>query len=49
MIDKDGNNAINVILGASGNLTITDLKKHIKYAENSKIFLTQLEISNELS
>ena len=50
MVDKNtGMNAINVITGAPSTLTINEVEKHIEVINNSKIFLTQLEIPKEVT
>ena len=50
MIDKKtGKNAINVITGAPSTLTIEQINKNIDKIKNSKIFLTQLEIPNDVT
>lgn len=50
MVDKNtGKNAINVITGAPSTLTINEIDKHIKVIQNSKIFLTQLEVPKEVT
>ena len=50
MVDKkNGKNAINVITGASSTLSIDELNKNIDKIKNSKIFLTQLEISKDVT
>ena len=50
MVDKNtGKNAINVITGAPSTLTIDEIKKDVDKIENSKIFLTQLEIPKDVT
>ena len=50
MVDKNtGMNAINVITGAPSTLTINEVEKHIEVINNSKIFLTQLEVPKEVT
>ena len=50
MVDKNtGKNAINVITGAPSTLTIKEVEKHIEVINNSKIFLTQLEVPKEVT
>ena len=50
MVDKNtGMNAINVITGAPSTLTINEVEKHIEAINNSKIFLTQLEVPKEVT
>ena len=50
MVDsKTGNNAINVITGAPSTLTIDEVNKNLDKIENSKIFLTQLEIPKDVT
>ena len=47
MIDKDGNNAINIISEAAGHLVNNDIDNHIETIKNSEIFLTQMETPDE--
>ena len=50
MVDENtGKNAINVITGAPSTLTIEEVEKHIEIIKNSKIFLTQLEVPEEVT
>ncbi len=50
MVDsKTGNNAINVITGAPSTLSIDEVNKNLDKIENSKIFLTQLEIPKDVT
>jgi ribokinase len=50
LVDKNsGKNAINVIVGAPSNLTVTEIDKHINIIKNSKIFLTQLEVPKDVT
>ena len=49
MIDKDGNNAINVVSGAAEHLVAEDIDNKIETIENSKIFLTQMETPDEIT
>ena len=49
MIDKDGNNAINVVSGAAEELINKDLDNHIETIKKSEIFLTQMETPNEIT
>ena len=50
MLDKkNGKNAINVITGAPSTLTVTEVEKHIKVIQDSKVFLTQLEVPKEVT
>ena len=50
MVDKNtGKNAINVITGAPSTLTVTEVEKHIKVIQDSKVFLTQLEVPKEVT
>jgi len=50
MVNKNtGKNAINVISGAPSTLTIKEVEKHIEVINNSKIFLTQLEVPKEVT
>ena len=49
MVDKQtGKNAINVITGAPSSFTIDEVNQNIDKIQNSKIFLTQLEIPKEV-
>ena len=44
MIDeKTGDNAINIVPGAAGNLTNEDIDNNLNFIDKSEIFLTQLE------
>ena len=47
MIDKDGNNAINIVSGAAEELINKDLDNHIETIKKSEIFLTQMETPDE--
>jgi len=50
LIDKNsGKNAINVIVGAPSSLKISEVDKQIDLIKNSKIFLTQLEVPNDVT
>ena len=49
MIDKDGNNAINVVSGAAEQLVNKDLDNHIETIKKSEIFLTQMETPDEIT
>ena len=49
MVDQLGNNAINVISGASGKITNKDIKSNLETIKNSKVFLTQLEIPHDVT
>ena len=49
MIDKDGNNAINVVSGAAEHLVTEDIDNKIDTIKNSEIFLTQLETPDEIT
>ena len=49
MIDKDGNNAINVISGAAEHLVAEDIDNKIETIKNSEIFLTQMETPDEIT
>ena len=49
MIDKDGNNAINIVSGAAEHLVSEDIDNKIETIKNSEIFLTQMETPDELS
>ena len=42
-INKEGKNAINVVPGAAGKLTIEDIDKASEIIKSSQVFLTQLE------
>ena len=42
MIDKDGNNAINIVSGAAEELINKDIDNHIETIKKSEIFLTQM-------
>ena len=49
MVDKKtGKNAINVITGAPSSFTIDEVNQNIDKIQNSKIFLTQLEIPKDV-
>ena len=43
MIDKNGNNAINVFAGAAAHLQNEDIDKNLEAIKKSEIFLTQME------
>tara|TARA_A100000164_G_scaffold367511_1_gene389558 strand:- start:1125 stop:2036 length:912 start_codon:yes stop_codon:yes gene_type:complete len=49
MIDKDGNNAINVVSGAAEHLVIQDIDNKTETIKNSEIFLTQMETPDEIT
>ena len=49
MIDKDGNNAINVVSGAAEHLVAEDIDNKIETIKNSEIFLTQMETPDEIT
>ncbi len=49
MIDKDGNNAINVVSGAAEHLVTEDIDNKIETIKNSQIFLTQMETPDEIT
>ena len=49
MIDKDGNNAINIVSGAAEYLVSEDIDNKIETIKNSKIFLTQMETPDEVT
>jgi len=49
MIDKDGNNAINIVSGAAEHLVAEDIDNKIETIKNSKIFLTQMETPDEVT
>ena len=49
MIDKDGNNAINVVSGAAEHLVTEDIDNKIDAIKNSEIFLTQMETPDEIT
>tara|TARA_Y100000992_G_scaffold273528_1_gene215806 strand:+ start:112 stop:1026 length:915 start_codon:yes stop_codon:yes gene_type:complete len=44
---KTGENAINIIPGAAGTITIKDIEINLEFIETSEIFLTQLETPYE--
>ena len=48
-IDQNGNNSINVITGAANNISKKDIDNNLDKIKNSKIFLTQLEISTAIT
>ena len=48
-IDQNGNNSINVITGAANNISKKDIDNNLDRIKNSKIFLTQLEISTAIT
>ena len=49
MIDKDGNNAINVVSGAAEHLVAEDIDNQVETIKNSEIFLTQMETPDEIT
>ena len=49
MIDKDGNNAINIVSGAAEHLVAEDIDNKIETIKNSEIFLTQMETPDEVT
>ena len=49
MIDKDGNNAINVVAGAAEHLVAEDIDNKVETIKNSEIFLTQMETPDEIT
>ena len=49
MIDKDGNNAINIISGAAEHILTNDIDDQIETIKNSEIFLTQMETPDEVT
>jgi len=49
MIDKDGNNAINVVSGAAEHLVTEDIDNEIETIKNSEIFLTQMETPDKIT
>ena len=50
LVDRHtGKNAINVIVGAPSTLKIHEINKHINIIKNSKIFLTQLEVPQDVT
>ena len=49
MIDKDGNNAINVVSGAAEHLVAEDIDNKVETIKNSEIFLTQMETPDEIT
>ncbi|MDC0944495.1 ribokinase [Candidatus Pelagibacter sp.] len=48
-IDQNGNNSINVITGAANNISKKDIDNNLDRIKNSKVFLTQLEISTAIT
>ena len=48
LINKEGQNAINVVPGAAGSLTIEDINNASDIIKKSTIFLTQLEAPKEI-
>ena len=49
MVDQQGNNAINVIAGASSKIINQDINNNLETIKNSKVFLTQLEIPHDVT
>jgi len=49
MVDQYGNNAINIVPGASGKITDQDIHSNLETIKNSKVFLTQLEIPHDVT
>jgi len=49
MVDQYGNNAINIVPGASGKITDQDIHSNLEIIKNSKVFLTQLEIPHDVT
>ena len=50
LVDQNtGKNAINVIVGAPSSLRINEIEKQINLIKNSKIFLTQLEVPQDVT
>ncbi len=50
LVDKNsGKNAINVIVGAPSTFKVAEIDKHIDIIKNSKIFLTQLEVPEDVT
>ena len=49
MIDKDGNNAINIVSGAAEHLVADDIDNKVETIKNSEIFLTQMETPDEIT
>ena len=49
MIDKDGNNAINIVSGAAEHLFAEDIDNKVETIKNSEIFLTQMETPDEIT
>ena len=50
LVDQNtGKNAINVIVGAPSSLRISEIEKQINLIKRSKIFLTQLEVSKDVT
>src|SRR5210317_630606 len=48
-IDQKGNNSINIITGAANNISKKDIDNNLDRIKNSKIFLTQLEITIDVT
>jgi len=48
-IDEKGNNSINVIPGVANKVSKKDIDNNLDTIKNSKIFLTQLEISTDIT
>jgi ribokinase len=48
-IDEKGNNSINVIPGVANKISKKDIDNNLDTIKNSKIFLTQLEISTDIT
>jgi len=49
LIDKEGNNAINIIPGAAATLNKEDINLNLETIEKSKIFITQFEMPDEVT
>ena len=49
MVDQYGNNAINIVPGASGKITDQDIHSNLETIKNSKVFLTQLETPHDVT
>ncbi len=50
LVDQNtGKNAINVIVGAPSSLKISEIEKQINLIKKSKIFLTQLEVTKDVT
>ena len=47
--EKTGDNAINIVPGAAGSISIEDIDNNIEFIKKSEIFLTQLETPNDVT